>query len=276
MSSQQGPQPWRFFALQVARTRRVGPSMVRITFTGPEVDGFRSGGRDQRFKLFLPQPHQERPLVPVEAGAEGWFAAWQAMDPDERAVMRSYTVRAQRPGELAVDFALHGGTGPAGRWAAAAQPGDQVVAIGPTEEDNAGIDFRPPPGTDWVMLAADLTALPAVAGILDRLPAGLPVRAWVEVPHPEDAQPLDTDRGDRRVEWLTGRSALDAVREAELPQGTGYAWIAGEAATVRGLRRHLVNERGWDRTSVTFTGYWRRGATEEQLVAEELAGGSRA
>ena len=41
-------------------------------------------------------------------------------------------------------------------------------------------------------------------------------------------------------------------------EGT-YAWIAGESKVVTGLRRHLVNELGFDRGRVAFMGYWRRG-----------------
>jgi NADPH-dependent ferric siderophore reductase len=50
----------------------------------------------------------------------------------------------------------------------------------------------------------------------------------------------------------------------ELPGGPAsvggtYAWIAGESRMVTGLRRHLVNELGFDRSQVAFMGYWRRG-----------------
>lgn len=44
---------------------------------------------------------------------------------------------------------------------------------------------------------------------------------------------------------------------------------------MRTLRRHLVGERGFDRRAVTFVGYWREGASEEQLRAESLATGKR-
>lgn len=51
--------------------------------------------------------------------------------------------------------------------------------------------------------------------------------------------------------------------EAGLPALTGcYAWVAGEAAVVRDLRRHLVRDLGIDRRSVAFMGYWRRGKAE--------------
>jgi NADPH-dependent ferric siderophore reductase len=54
----------------------------------------------------------------------------------------------------------------------------------------------------------------------------------------------------------------------EVPEPTAaeaspfYAWLAGEAAVIRTLRRHLVNECGVDRDSVAFMGYWRLGRAE--------------
>ncbi|MFH8366034.1 siderophore-interacting protein [Streptomyces sp. NPDC018031] len=281
--------PFRFFDVHVVRTRLLGRSMVRITFGGAGLTDFASGGRDQRFKLFLPHPGQDAPVVPTEAG-EDWFPQWRALDPATRGIMRSYTVRAQRRtdggAEVDVDFALHGAdatghtsSGPAARWAARAGAGDRAVLLGPVEPDNAGVDFRPPAGTDWVLLTGDETALPAVAGILEALPDGTDARVWIEVPHPEDIQQLDTG-AQAEITWLVRdgadgpRTGLipDAVRAARLPDGTGYAWIAGEAGTVRALRRHLVGDRGFDRKAITFTGYWRKGATEEQLVEEALSG----
>lgn len=38
-----------------------------------------------------------------------------------------------------------------------------------------------------------------------------------------------------------------------------YAWLAGEAGVVTGLRRHLLGEVGLDRRAVAFMGYWRQG-----------------
>ncbi|MET7934474.1 siderophore-interacting protein [Streptomyces sp. NPDC005322] len=274
--------PFRFFDAQVVRTRSLGPSMARITFGGACLKEFTAGGRDQRFKLFLPHPGQSAPVVPVEDG-EGWFAGWRAMDPGVRGIMRSYTVREQRhdPDEIDVDFALHEDGGPAARWAARAERGDRVTLLGPVVADNAGIDFRPPPGTEWVLLSGDETALPAIAGILEWLPAGTRAKVWIEVQHAEDLQELRTE-ANADITWLirdgaapdAPRSALvlDELRAAELPHGTPYAWIAGEAGTVRALRRHLVRERGFDRKAVTFTGYWRLGACEEQLVEEAVSG----
>ncbi|MGR6319540.1 siderophore-interacting protein [Micromonospora soli] len=266
---------YRFHAARVAATRRVGASLVRVTFHGADLADFAGGGRDQSVSLFLPHPGQPAPVVPVEAG-EDWYAAWRALDPQVRAVMRSYTIRAQRPerAEVDIDFVRHGDTGPATRWAGRARPGDPVLLLGPAVADERSVRFQPPTGTDAVLLVADETALPAVGGILDWLPAGTPARAFVEVPAAGDIQPLAT--GARaEVTWLVrgatapgGALLADTLRAARLPGASPYAWIAGESAMVRAARRHLVGERGLDRARVTFAGYWRRGASEEDLRAE--------
>ncbi|SEF06324.1 NADPH-dependent ferric siderophore reductase, contains FAD-binding and SIP domains [Streptomyces sp. 2112.3] len=278
--------PFRFFDVHVVRSRRLGPSMVRITFGGERLAELASGGRDQRFKLFLPQPHQDRPVF--DDTGDDWYTAWRAQDPAERAVMRSYTIREQRhePAEFDVDFALHGAGpdsavtagGPASRWAARARPGDRLTVLAPAVEDNGGVDFRPPAGTDWILLTGDETALPAIAGILSWLSPGTRAEVWLEIAHEDDRQRLSTF-ADADIRWLfrdeaaagRGEPVLDALRTAELPEGTPYAWIAGEAGTVKAVRRHLVRERGIDRRAVKFTGYWRRGATEEDLIAELTA-----
>ncbi|MFJ5719893.1 siderophore-interacting protein [Streptomyces sp. NPDC093149] len=264
--------PFRFFDLTVLRTRRLGPSMLRVTFGGPGLDGFAAGGRDQSLSLFLPHPGQAEPVVPV--GEDGnWFATWRALPENVRAVMRSYTVRAQRhtpdgATEIDIDFALHGDGGPACRWAAAASPGAPLKALGPAVEDNTAVRFRPPQDTDWVLIWADETALPAASAALEWLPAGMRARVWLEVQHTEDRQALNT-AAKARISWLVrdegAPSALEAVRAAELPEGTPYVWIAGESSQVRAVRRHLVQERRFDRRRVTFVGYWRRGMSEEQL-----------
>jgi NADPH-dependent ferric siderophore reductase len=268
---------YRFFELEVAGTRRVSPGVRRVTFRAARpagLAGFASGGRDQRLKLFFPRPGQDRALVPVEAGGH-WYAAWRGLDPDRRAYPRTYTVREQRrePAEVDIDFTVHpGAPGPAGAWAGRCLLGDRLTVLGPAAAENAGIDFRPPRETDWVLLAGDESALPAIAGILAWLRPGTVARVWIEIGHGEDAQDLRT-RADAEITWLmrgAGTGPGGAIRAARLPDGLGYAWVAGEAGQVRLLRRHLV-DRGFDRRRVAFRGYWRRGASEEDLLAEITA-----
>ncbi|MFF7237299.1 siderophore-interacting protein [Streptomyces collinus] len=273
--------PFRFFSLQVVRTRRLGPSLVRITFAGADLHAFHSDGRDQSLSLFLPHPGQREPAVPLELG-EGWWQGWRELPDDVRAVMRSYTLRALRrnPDEIDIDFALHGvepdapvPAGPASRWASRAAGGDRVLLLGPAVADNRAIRFRPPADTDLVVLWGDETAVPAATAVLESLPADTRVRAWLEVPHAGDIQDVRT-AADAEITWLVRHDgapmAVDAVREARLPDaGRPYVWLAGESGRVKALRRHFTAERGIDRRRVTFAGYWRQGLTEEQLRAAE-------
>jgi NADPH-dependent ferric siderophore reductase len=270
--------PFRFFSLQVVRTRRLGPSLVRVAFGGPDLHAFHSQGRDQSLSLFLPHPGQPEPVVPLELG-DGWWQGWRELPDDVRAVMRSYTLRALRrdPDEIDVDFALHNPSGPASRWASGAGPGDRVLLLGPAVADNRAIRFRPPEGADLVVVWGDESAVPAACATLESLPAGTRVRAWLEVDDARDIQDVVTD-ADAEVTWLVrdpsgsdgSPLALDILRETQLPPAESpYVWIAGESGCVKALRRHFVGERGIDRRCVTFVGYWRRGMTEEQLRVSE-------
>ena len=64
---------------------------------------------------------------------------------------------------------------------------------------------------------------------------------------------------DKELLWETA----DATQaDASIRADDLYAWIAGEAATVRELRRMLVRDRGMDRRNVSFMGYWRQGRSE--------------
>ncbi|MFD3620295.1 siderophore-interacting protein [Streptomyces sp. NPDC058676] len=281
--------PFRFFSLQVVRTRRLGPSLVRVTFDGPDLRDFHSDGQDQSLSLFIPHPGQSEPRVPIELG-EGWWQGWRELPDDVRAVMRSYTLRALRrdtdghTAEIDIDFVLHGvepdaaiEAGPASRWAAGATAGDKVVLLGPAIADNRAIRFRPPEDTDLVVIWGDETAVPAACSIVESLPAGLRARVWLEVPHAGDIQDVVT-AADAEITWLVQEEkaaqspplALSALRDTRFPPAEHpYVWIAGESGCVKELRRHFVREREFDRRRVTFVGYWRQGLTEEQLREQE-------
>ena len=266
--------PFRFFSLHVVRTRRLGPSLVRVSFAGEDLRHFLSDGRDQSLSLFLPHPGQSVPAVPVELG-DGWWQGWRELPDDVRAVMRSYTLRSLRRDALGrttgidIDFVLHTPAGPASRWASCAAAGDRVVLLGPAIADNRAIRFRPPQDTDLVLLWGDETALPAISSILESLPSGQRVRAWLEVRDAGNVPDLIT-AADAEISRLEGGRSLDVLRAARLPSAERpYAWIAGESGCVKALRRHFVQERGIDRRRVTFVGYWREGLSEEQLREQE-------
>ena len=154
----------------------------------------------------------------------------------------------------------HGDEGVAGPWAATAQPGDVLHLMGP------GGAYTPSPDADWHLLVGDLTVIPAIAASLERIPAGVPVHVIIEVPAPEDEVPLQTP-GDLRLTWLhgdgTGDALPPAVRELEFPEGDVHAFVHGEAAVVREIRRHLIVDRGMPKDSLSASGYWKRALDDE-------------
>lgn len=325
--------PYRAFEVEVARARRLSPSFLRMTFTGPDLDEFAAVGLDQRIKLVLPAACGARVDV-RQFAADDWYTSWRQKPDDEREPLRTYTVRAVRPAdrEVDVDVVLHGvspggvttrgcglaellgcacsakeGAGPAVRWCAAARQGDPIVLIGPDagwSGPPTGIEWRPPADATRFLLAGDETAAPAICSILEQLPADAVGQAFVEVPTRHDALDVRVPAGFE-LNWLPrtespsaapyavhGELLEEAVRrearrlvaaqhagvdpgevdvdsailwevpdEAAAPNGL-YAWVAGEAAVVRSIRRHLVRDVGVDRRAVAFMGYWRAGRPE--------------
>ncbi|MFV2103407.1 siderophore-interacting protein [Micromonospora sp. LOL_024] len=194
--------PWRLFAVEVRAVRRLSPSFVRVTFTGPDLDRFADNGYDQRIKLALPLPGQVGVRLPQ---GPDWYTRWRALPDGQRNPIRTYTVRAVRPqfGQVDVDLVLHGDGGPATRWARQVHPGDEIALIGPDsgyDGDHGGVEFRPP-STGCLLLAGDETAVPAISGICERLPLDARGRVLLEVPDAADALPLVTPPGIE-VTWL--------------------------------------------------------------------------
>jgi NADPH-dependent ferric siderophore reductase len=252
---------------RVVRAEQRTPHVRRITFGGGDLETFSPLGHpDQFLYLLLPPPGRNELTI----DASFTWEAFYTMADDERPVGAYYTVRHHRPdrAEIDVDVVLHGdgpvvpndGAGAASRWAAQARPGDPVALWGPRTT------FTPPPDTDWYLLVADDTGLPAVAALHDWLPTEAVARVVIEVHDVAEEQPLFAGPG-MGVDWLhrngaaPGTTALaDAVRVLDLPTGTGYAWGGGESRTMTAIRRYLRQERGWERGRVSLTPYWRHAA----------------
>jgi NADPH-dependent ferric siderophore reductase len=201
---------YRLFRARVARTVRVTPHFVRLTFSGPDLAEFGYAGHDQRVKLLLPQPG--RTLDDVPTGAD-WYLRWRELPDRVRPTMRTYTVRAFRPAEheLDVDFVVHGTDGGApgvlSSWADQARRGDEIGLLGPDRPGSGrlwGAEWAPPPGTGRVLVLGDETALPAITAILNEAPARLQISAYAEVPDPADAQGWD-DLHATALTWLVRR-----------------------------------------------------------------------
>jgi NADPH-dependent ferric siderophore reductase len=247
----------------VVAVERLTPRMTRVTFTGPglsEVDSW----PDQQLKLMFPPPGRPLVLPAVPEGdAMRWYQAFQAIPAPDRPTMRSFTARSLRDGRLVVDFVLHDHGGPAAQWAQRASPGDTLGRYGPSPEYARPLNLA----ADWVLLAGDETALPAVGSLLP-LPGAT---VLVEVANEAEEQDLPGVRWLPRNDAPHGACLTEAVAELAIPRGDTFAWLAGEATMVRTLRRALV-ARGIPKKNIDFAGYWRATLTQDDApTAEDMA-----
>lgn len=204
-------QTYRLFDVALKQRTVLSPSLTRMVFAASDVANMKTDGPDQRIKVFFPLPGQDAPQVPQ---GEDWYARYRALPEGERAPMRTYTIRALRPeaGEVDIDFVLHGETGPASRWATHARVGDRIGLLAPdaqVADSSQGFEWKPPADVQRVLLVADDTALPAVAGILEdlaRWPHPPQVQAFLEVAHDADVLPLAAPVG-AQLFWLAREGA---------------------------------------------------------------------
>ncbi|GAA1953872.1 siderophore-interacting protein [Nocardioides panacihumi] len=271
--------------LTVTATETTTPGLRRVWLRSDDLSAFEGSTFTDRYvKLVFPRPGVELPGY--ADGTLDMKELRRTLPAEQLPVVRTYTALFPDPsaGTLAIDFVLHGdGEGVAGPWAAAARPGDTLLANGP------GGTYAPDPAADWHLLVGDESALPAVMAALAALPEDAVARVvlltqdadhapdlTVDLPAgatvPPGAQITVVHRGD-------GQTLLDAVTALDWPAGRVDAFVHGEAEEVmHGLRPHLLKERGLERDQLSISGYWRRGRTEEgfrewkqTLAAAEVA-----
>jgi NADPH-dependent ferric siderophore reductase len=240
---------WRFFDVTVAAVTRRSPSFVGLKLTGPDLDAFADNGWDQRFKLVLPDAHGSYNALPRHPD---WYATWRRLPTDRQNPIRTYTVRAVRPGqrEVDVDLVLHGDGGPASRFASRARGGERLVVLGPDRDydgPHGGLEFRPPARhVGPTLLVGDATAAPAVLSILEDSPANAFGEVVLEVPDPSDLADVAAPPGFR-LTWLVRRGPVSglpaAMEEAVLRLG---ARPVATSAGGGGLLEPEPDELVWD------------------------------
>ena len=221
--------------VEVVSVSKIAPRLVSVLVRGDALEGFRIEAPTSHVKVFLPADGQDDPAV------------------------RTYTpVRFDEASKtLELQFVLHG-AGPASEWAERAAPGDKLAVAGPggrfTLDDTAA---------HW-WLAADESAIPAVATLLEALPATATADVHIEVADAADEIAFDSPAKTtvswhhRRSPGAFGAELDEAARAADIPAGARI-WVACEAAAMRGIRRYLRNDRGLPADSLVTRGYWRLG-----------------
>lgn len=246
-------EPPTFLPVEVRRVQPLTPHLLRVTFTGADVD---------RLVPKLPAA-SIRVLLPSGGGAELVMPTWHGNEfllPDgSRPIIRTYTPRHIDPqsAELEVDIVIHP-EGVASAWALGAEPGHTAAISGP------GRGYVIDPEAPRFVLAGDETAIPAISQLLEELPKGPPAQVTIEVARPDARLPLP-DHPGTTVHWVDlpagaapGEALVAAVTTAQ-PDRQDRVWVAGEAAAVQRIRKHLFDELGFSRSQAVVRGYWKHG-----------------
>ena len=246
--------PIRIRETEVLRTATVGSGLLRVTLGGAGTEGFEAHSPEEHVKLFFPD--EDGALRPPEPN--GLMLRWAGTV----GITRQYTVRRYDPatGEIDIDVALHEG-GLASDWASTVEPGAVMPVAGPPGGRIVPYTY------DRYLLAADLTALPALARWLEELPRRAKGWAFVEVADAGEEIELAAPEGFE-VHWLhrggtpagTGDALAKAVTAVTVPANERvYVWAAGEAGQLKPIRRWVRNELALDRADYDITGYWKCG-----------------
>ncbi|MFT4727374.1 MAG: NADPH-dependent ferric siderophore reductase [Granulosicoccus sp.] len=233
--------------LSVTAAVQLTPNMRRLTLHGEELASFPDDVEGSYFKLVFPGEDPEKP------------------------VLRTYTVAKYRQDlrEMDVDFMLHtcpDGTvgGVAAPWAIQVQLSDKIGIFGPGPATFINAD------ADWYLLAADMTALPALVATLGRLPADAKGYIIIEIIADEDRQELPIPTGIELIWVVNPNPGSDdsplflAIKELAWLEGTVAVWAACEFKTMKKTRQYFKQDRNVEKSHLYISSYWKKGLQEEE------------
>ncbi|WFP50549.1 siderophore-interacting protein [Methylomonas sp. EFPC3] len=260
MSDSEHNRHRRLRQLTVRETFSLGRNLRRIRFQATEPQDLADAGPGAHLKLLLPAIAGDTPLSAQSANCDPAFSA------ENNPIARTYSLRRADPRRrtLDIDFVIHG-AGPGSRWASRAEIGHSVGLVGV----GGPRLFRPE--AEFHLLAGDLSALPAIAAVLEALPDSAVGAALIEIADVADQLSLQHPPGLTPY-WLHSHAASGlaaAVGRTQWPAGADvFATVAGENDAVLAIRAHLLRERGLPLSAMYAVPYWRRGRSEEQYHDE--------
>lgn len=246
-------EPPRLRLAEVRRTAEITPHLVRVVVGGAELDGLDPGLPAASVRLLLPPPGTAGLILP------GWNGNEFLLADGTRPTLRTLTPRRFDPRalELTVEVVLHD-RGPLAAWARAGSVGDPLAVSG------TGRGYAIDPDARAFLLAGDESAIPAISQLLEALPEQAKVDVVIEVAHPDARLDLPSHPSSS-VRWVDlpagappGDALVDGVISATIDP-SARVWVAGEAAAVQRIRKHLFGERGFARSAAVVRGYWKRG-----------------
>lgn len=235
--------------LSVTSAINITPNMRRITLKGEALGNFPANSEGAYIKLLFQQVGSVKPI------------------------MRTYTVSEQRSreNEIDVDFMLHkhanedeSSHGIAAPWSLKAQLGDVISILGPGPAKFINLDAN-----DF-LLAADMTALPALTANLSILSQNAHGKAFIEIMSEGDKQVLQKPENIEIIWIINNKPGSDksplflAIEQADLKNNQLAVWVACEFKTMKKIRQYLKVDIGIEKSHLYVSSYWKKGNTEEE------------
>jgi NADPH-dependent ferric siderophore reductase len=240
------------------------PHLRRICLKHELLKGIGGLNPGAHIKIIIPGIKGEKAALPdLSSGRPDWY------DQKNKPVSRTYTIRNLDSvnGVVDIEFVLHGDAGPASAWAAKASV-DDYLGLGIKKSGRAH------EWAGWYLFAGDETATPAIAAMLESLPAETAGVAFLEADSPSDIFTINT-KSSVEVRWLSrdgerpehSDKLLKAITAIEVPGValySRYAWIAGEHDMVKATKKYVSEQMGFDREELHATVYWTAGLSEDE------------
>ena len=246
--------------VSVARVTEVA-DFIRVTLTSPDLHDWASDGPSDHARTFFPDPVTGELVAPAPAGPD----IDGIVRPDAPMHGRDFTpINIHEHPETGqrsfdIDILRHDNAGPASKWAAQAQIGDELVVVGP--RGSRAVASAAP----RVLCFVDATALPAAARWICEMPADADVQVVVDASNTDG--PDAAARAEEYLQAQCGRDVnvvkaangfAEAAAELSIDENT-YVFAAGEAGSLVPLRRFVRHELKLPREQYAITGYWKRG-----------------
>lgn len=247
--------------IQVVSVTEPFPGLRRVDFSGERLHAFPEHCAAGHIKLFFPARPEEVPELP-RRDAEG-RKVW----PSQRPVTRTYSVRAfdASSHRLSVDFVLHAAPGHASDWARAARPGLRIGIAGPAVPD---VLAQTP---NWNLFVGDLSALPMISALIERLPESTSAEVLLELPTLRPVTFTTSCRvAVKQRLGHRGEALLPLVKRVAFPATASSmrVCVAGESDVTVAIRKYLESELRLPRSSLYTVPYWKHAATEEEYHQE--------
>lgn len=229
---------------QVSSIETLSPHMKRVVLTGESLTDFPEGKESAHVKVVFPNPDsaEKHPRLGIYLGFKKW--------------MRSYTVRHfdQKNLQLTLDFAVNDHQGLASNWAAQATVGDYLGIAGSGDVKHTDMF------ADNHLFFGDLTALPAIAATLEKLPENAIGKAWIQVPDERDIQTFTSPAGVE-INWLVTKDKLtdeflNALKSQPSDLTNTAIFMAVEASVLKQLKSQLNNHCQYKKSKLYASAYW--------------------